>query len=105
MHRPDAIDVLVNNQIAALVAHGVSLATAEAEAETLVHKVLEDMAAIGLLDIYIGVALRRAQVYRLKSQGIPVLVIKQRLGIGREQIRLDYKEEMLRRRFVGNAQT
>ena len=104
--RLDAVAVLVKNQIEALVAHGVAPEEAAAEAEVRVHSVLEEMAALGLHDTYIGVALRRARVYQLRSEGAPVVAIMARLGIHREQVRLDYKEEMLRRRFHGaNAQT
>jgi ABC-type branched-subunit amino acid transport system ATPase component len=101
MHRPDAIDVLVRNQIAALLAHGVAPAAAAEEAEVRVHQVMEDLNQLGLADVYVRVALRRAQVYRLRSQGVLLDAIAAKLGFHKNQISRDYIEEMLRKR---NAQ-
>lgn len=95
---PDAIDILVSHQTAALVRYGRPLEQARLEAEEIVAGVLEDMARLGLKDVYLSVALRRARVYRLKCQGLKVAVICERLGICPAQAKVDYKAELLRRR-------
>ena len=98
--KPDAIEILVSHQAAALVRHGTPLdrAQAEAEAEDIVAGVLADLNRIGLQDVYLGVALRRAKVYRLRCQGHTFRVICERLGVTRQQAAEDYRREMLRRR-------
>lgn len=100
MSRPDAIDILVSHQIAALVRCGRPLEEARKEAEDIVEVLMNDLARIGLLDVYLSVALRRAKVYRMKCQGMTVQVICERLAICPAQAKNDYKAELLRRRAV-----
>ena len=96
--KPDAIEILVQHQRAALVRHGTPMDRAQAEAEDIVAGVLADLNRIGLQDVYLGVALRRAKVYRLRCQGHAFRVICERLGVTRQQAAEDYRREMLRRR-------
>ena len=96
--KPDAIEILVSHQAAALVRHGTPMDRAQAEAEDIVAGVLADLNRIGLQDVYLGVALRRAKVYRLRCQGHTFRVICERLGVTRQQAAEDYRREMLRRR-------
>ena len=98
MSRPDAISILVKNQIAALEAHGVAPELAQAEAEERVHRLLDEMAQIGLADVYISVAIRRAHVYRLRCQGLSISEVHDRLGIHKTAIKEDYRHELDRRR-------
>ena len=98
--RPDAIEILVQNQTAVLVRHGTHPDVARREAEENVAVILEDLARIGLDDVYLGVALRRARVYRFRCQGISETAISVRLGISTRQVERDYTQELLRRRYV-----
>ena len=98
--RPDAIEILVRNQTAVLVRHGMHPDVARREAEENVAVILEDLARIGLDDVYLSVALRRARVYRFRCQGLPEAVISVRLGISTRQVERDYTQELLRRRYV-----
>jgi hypothetical protein len=101
MKRPDPVEILVAHQVAALVRCGRPIDAAQGEAEDIVATVLEDMARIGLRDVYLGVALRRSRVYRYRCQGIAYQVICERLGISRQQASHDYEAEMVRLRDVG----
>ena len=101
MSRPDPIEILVRNQMEALVAHGVPLEEAAVEAEARVAKVMEEMNHLGLADVYVGVALRRARVFRMKSQGKSVAAICEVVGVGSFAVKKDYREELLRRRIHG----
>jgi len=94
----DAIDIMVIHQINALVRCGRPVESARHEAEDIVSMILEDMARIGLRDVYIGVALRRARVYKLRDQGVTSIVVSERMGICLAQAKNDYKSEMIRRR-------
>lgn len=96
--RPDAIEILVRHQAAALVRRGVLIEAARKEAEDIVAVLLEDLARIGLADVYLSVALRRNHVYRMRCQGLTFRVICERLGIHRVTAQSDYKAELLRRR-------
>ena len=100
MNRPDPIEILVSHQTTILVRCGRSPEQARAEAEDIVAVILEDLGRIGLQDVYLGVALRRARVYRMKSQGLTVTVICERLGICLTQAKKDYRAELLRRRLA-----
>jgi hypothetical protein len=100
MIRPDPIEILVSHQTAALVRCGRPMGVARKEAEDIVAVVLEDLARIGLADVYLSVALRRARVYRMKSSGLTATVISERLGVCMTQIKKDYRAELLRRRMV-----
>ena len=96
--KPDPIEILVAHQRAALVRHGTPLDKADEEAEGIVASVLEDLGRLGLQDVYLGVALRRARVYRLRCQGVHFRVICELLGVTRQQAHHDYRAELLRRR-------
>ena len=96
--KPDAIEILVSHQAAALVRHGTPIDKARAEAEDIVAGVLADLNRIGLQDVYLSVALRRARVYRLKCQGVHLKAICERLEICPTQAKKDYRAELLRRR-------
>jgi len=96
--KADAVEILVRHQEAVLIRFGRPLDKARKEAESIVETVLIDMERIGLQDVYLGVALRRSRVYRLRSQGHTFKVICERLGICRKQAHTDYRSEMLRRR-------
>ncbi len=96
--RSDAIEILVTHQAAALVRHGTPMDKARAEAEGIVDVVLMDLVRIGLEDVYLGVALRRARVYRLRCQGVSYRVVCERLGISRQQAAHDYASELERKR-------
>lgn len=100
MSKPDAITVLVQNQMRALVEHGVPPEEAAKEAEERVANVLEEMARMHMTDVYIGVALRRATVYRLRSEGVSTAAVCERVGIKPTQAWLDYESELHRRRNV-----
>lgn len=94
----DVIEILVDNQTRALEAHGVAHDVAVSEAETRVGQLLEELNQHGLADVYVGVAMRRAQVYRLRSKGFSPSEIYERLGIQRRQIQRDYLRELEWRR-------
>lgn len=94
----DAVEILVQHQAAALVRHGVPIERAHEEAQRVVDVLLSDLSKLGLHDVLLGVALRRAQVYRLRSQGLKVVVICERLGISKRQAVIDYRAELMRRR-------
>ena len=96
--RRDAIEILVDNQTRALQEHGVAHAEAVKEAEVRVNHLLEELNRIGLADVYVGVAMRRAQVYRLRSSGVCLNEICLRLGIQHRQVHRDYLRELDRRR-------
>lgn len=96
--KADAVEILVQHQAAVLVRFGRPMDLARGEAEAIVETVLIDMERIGLQDVYLGVALRRSRVYRLRSQGHTFRVICERLGVTRQQAHTDYRAEMLRRR-------
>lgn len=98
MSRPDAIDILVSHQVAALVRCGRPLEEARKEAEDIVEVLMNDLARIGLLDVYLSVALRRAKVYRLRCQGLTVKNISDRVGACQMTVKSDYRAELLRRR-------
>jgi len=98
MTRPDPIEILERHQAAALVRHGASIEEAAREAKGIVETVLNDLAALRLKDEYLYVVIRRARVYRMRSQGLTVEVIGERLGISRSQVKVDYSAEMNRRR-------
>jgi len=98
MTRPDPIEILERHQAAALVRHGASLEEAAREATAIVDTVLNTLAALGLKDEYLYVVIRRARVYRMRSQGLTVKVVGERLGISRSQVKVDYSAEMNRRR-------
>lgn len=98
MARPDAIEILVQHQVAALVRCGRPLDMARGEAENIVAVVLEDLARTVPNDVCIGVAIRRARVYRLRCQKHTYKVICERLGISRYTADLDYRAELARRR-------
>ena len=98
--KPDTIEILVRHQEAALVRHGTPVDRAHAEAIDIVEGVLADLARLDLKDVYLGVALRRAHVYRLKSMGLKPEVICERVGICLAQFKVDYKAELLRRRIA-----
>ena len=102
MNKPDAIQILVNNQAKALIDHGVPVEAAFAEAEDRVAQVLHELEHLGLAGSYIGLALRRAHVYQLRNAGLTVRVVGQRLGIGTTAVKRDYKAEMLRRRELAS---
>ena len=95
--RPDPIEILVRHQTAALEAHGVDSNFARTEAEERVAQVLEQLAQLGLKDVYLGVALSRARVYRMRCAGHTVQVICERLGISRTIEYEDYRAELRRR--------
>jgi hypothetical protein len=94
----DAIEILVSNQIAVLVRLGRDEAEARPEAEAIVSNLLEEMSHLGMKDVYLGVALRRSRVYRMRSGGMTFKVICERLGISRFTADDDYRSEMIRRR-------
>ena len=98
MKTPDAIQVLVTNQAKSLIDHGVPVEAAYLEAEERVALLLKELEHLGLADVYISVAIRRAQVYRLRSQGLLVRTVQERLGICKRVVIKDYKAEMLRHR-------
>lgn len=96
--KPDPIEILVQHQAAALVRHGARVEDARAEAEGIIETLLNDLAKLDLQDVYLGVALRRARVYRLRSQGLKLVTVCERLGISKRQAVIDYRAELVRRR-------
>ena len=96
--KPDPIEILVQHQTAALIRHGAKVDEARAEAEGIIETLLNDLAKMDLQDVHLGVALRRARVYRLRCQGMTFRVVCERLGICDKQARLDYRQELMRRR-------
>ena len=98
MSRPDAIEILVKNQMVALIRRGASLEDARQEAEDSVAITLEDLSRMGCLDVYLSVALRRAKVYRMRCQGLTYKTIEERLCISRSTAERDNESELMRRR-------
>ena len=98
--RPDPVEILVRNHAAALEAEGSSPTMAREKAEAHIGDVLEELGALGLADVYLGVALRRARVYRMRCQGHTVRVICERLGVCERLVQLDYRAELDRRRHT-----
>lgn len=97
-HKPDALEILVRHQEAALVRHGTPVDKARQEAEDIVDGVIEDLARIGPQDVHLYVVIRRARVYRMRCQGLTFKVVCERLGVTRQQAHDDYRKELLRRR-------
>ena len=96
--KPDPIEILVQHQTAALIRHGAKVDEARAEAEGIVETMLNDLEKIGLRDVHLGVALRRARVYRLRCQGVSFRAICERLAIHRVTAQDYYRHELMRRR-------
>ena len=96
--KPDPIEILVRHQAAALVRHGAKVDEARAEAEGIVETLLNDLAKLNPQDVYLGVALRRARVYRLRCQGLSFNAICERLDIHRVTAQEYYRHELMRRR-------
>ena len=96
--KPDPIEILVQHQTAALIRHGAKVEEARAEAEGIVETMLNDLEKIGLRDVQLGVALRRARVYRLRCQGVSFRAICERLAIHRVTAQDYYRHELMRRR-------
>ncbi len=94
----DPIEILVDHQTRALVEHGVPAELARVEAERRVGEVLAEMNRIGLADVYVGVAIRRARVYQMRSSGMSALEVRGILGIRATQVFEDYRAELSRRR-------
>ena len=102
MIRPDPIEILVRNQAAAHMNAGMPPGAALEQAETTVATILEELAQIGLADVYLSVALRRARVYRMRVQCMKVSAICERIGIGRTQVFKDIRAELERRRRLAS---
>lgn len=103
MTRMTPVEILEHYQAAMLVRHGANIEDAKREARDAVRMILDEMAGLGLKDEYLYVAIRRDRVYRMRSQGLTVEVIGERLGISRSQIKVDYAAEMNRRRRADAA--
>lgn len=97
MTRQDAVDILVQHQAASLVRNGVPIERAQEEAYLVVDLIVSDLSRMGLHDVKIGVALRRALIYRLRSQGVKVSALVLRLGVCKAKVCSDYKSEQRRR--------
>lgn len=98
MAERDAIEIMVSSQASVLIRFGKSEADARREAESIVAGILDEMASLGVRDVYLGVALRRSRVYRMRCGGLKFGVVCERLGITRQQAAKDYRAELMRRR-------